>query len=44
MARKTGTAERSTVAGESVDAFIPHPLPPKAPPLDLGGEVGSLLA
>ncbi len=44
MARKTGTVERSTVAGESVEAFIPHPLPPKDPPLDLGGEVGSLLA
>lgn len=44
MARKTGTVEHSTVAGESVEAFIPHPLPPKDPPLDLGGEVGSLLA
>jgi len=44
MARKTGTVERSTVAGESVEAFVPHPLPPKDPPLDLGGEVGSLLA
>lgn len=44
MARKTGTVERSTVAGESVEAFIPHPLPPKDPPLDLGREVGSLLA
>lgn len=43
MARTTGTVERSTVAGESVKAFIPHPLPPKDPPLDLGGEVGSLL-
>lgn len=43
MARRTGTVERSTVAGESVEAFIPHPLPPKDPPLDLGGEVGSLL-
>lgn len=43
MARTTGTVERGTVAGESVEAFIPHPLPPKDPPLDLGGEVGSLL-
>jgi len=43
MARTTGTVERSTVTGESVEAFIPHPLPPKDPPLDLGGEVGSLL-
>jgi Fic family protein len=44
MARTTGTYERSTVAEESVEAFIPHPLPPKDPPLDLGGELGSLLA
>jgi len=43
MARATGTVERSTVAGESVEAFIPHPLPPKDPPLDLSGEVGLLL-
>ncbi|MDF1524598.1 MAG: Fic/DOC family N-terminal domain-containing protein, partial [Trueperaceae bacterium] len=44
MTRTTGTYERSTVAGESVEAFIPHPLPPKEPPLDLGGELGPLLA
>ncbi len=44
MARTTGTFERSTVAGESVAAFIPHPLPPAAPPLDLGGELTPLLA
>ena len=43
MKRVTGTFERSTVAGESVEAFIPHPLPPKDPPLDLGGELSSLL-
>lgn len=32
----TGRYEVSTVAGEAVRAFIPHPLPP-LPPLDLSG-------
>lgn len=44
MRRTTGTYERSTVAGEPVDAFIPHPLPPSAPPLDLGAGLAPLLA
>lgn len=44
MTRKTGTWERSTVAGESIEAFVPYPLPPTEPPLDLGGELVSLLA
>ncbi len=44
MARTTGTYERSTVAGESVDAFIPHELPPRDPPLDLDGNLAALLA
>jgi len=33
--RITGTYESSTVAGEEVRAFIPHPLPPSDPPLEL---------
>lgn len=33
--RTTGRHERSTVAGEGVDAFVPFPLPPRDPPLDL---------
>ncbi len=33
--RQTGRTERSTVAGEEVRAFIPAPLPPRDPPLDL---------
>lgn len=33
--RKTGEFERSTVTGEEVVAFIPEPLPPQNPPLDL---------
>ena len=34
----TGTYERSTVGGEAVRAFVPHPLPPK-PPLELSAQV-----
>lgn len=44
MKRKTGEYERSTVAGEAVSAFIPYPLPPRNPPLDLDGEIAPLLA
>ena len=44
MKRKTGEYERSSVAGEEVNAFIPYPLPPRDPPLDLSGELASLLA
>ena len=44
MTRTTGTYERSTVAGESALAFIPRPLPPTAPPLDLSGDLALLLA
>ncbi|HOV18028.1 MAG: Fic family protein [Proteobacteria bacterium] len=31
--RSTGTTITSTTLGESVKAFVPHPLPPAAPPL-----------
>ncbi len=44
MERKTGEYERSTVAGEKVSAFIPYPLPPRDPPLDLDDELATLLA
>ncbi len=44
MKRKTGEYERSTVAGEEVSAFIPYALPPRDPPLELTGELASLLA
>lgn len=37
MRRTTGTRERSTVAGEAVDAFVPYALPPTDPPLQLEG-------
>ena len=35
MARAVGETRRSTVAGETVAAFIPNPLPPSDPPLAL---------
>ena len=35
--RKTGTYERTTIAGEEVAAFIPAPLPPDGPALALDG-------
>lgn len=38
----TGRYEVTTTAGESVRAFVPHPLPP-VPPLDLGGARHRLL-
>jgi hypothetical protein len=44
MARQTGTYERNSIAGEAVDAFVPLPLPPSDPPLDLGGALAPLLA
>ena len=34
--RSTGTTITSTTLGESVKAFMPHPLPPRQPPLDAG--------
>ncbi|MCW5635700.1 MAG: Fic family protein [Rubrivivax sp.] len=33
MPRVTGTYVSTTTAGEAVRAFVPHPLPPTAPPL-----------
>jgi len=44
MQRQTGEYERSTVTGEEVRAFIPYPLPPGDPPLDLEGDLAPLLA
>ncbi|RLB48203.1 MAG: Fic family protein [Deltaproteobacteria bacterium] len=43
MKRQSGEYDRSTVAGEEVSAFIPYPLPPRDPPLDMG-ELSPLLA
>ena len=44
MKRQTGEYERSTVTGEVVSAFIPFPLPPRDPPLNLDGDLAPLLA
>ena len=44
MERQSGEYERSTVGGEEVRAFIPFPLPPREPPLDLDGDLAPLLA
>ncbi|MCC6271187.1 MAG: Fic family protein, partial [Microbacteriaceae bacterium] len=35
MTRETGRYSISSVAGETVRAFTPHPLPPAGPPLDM---------
>ena len=39
MPRETGTYRTSTTHGETVKAFVPHPLPPAAPPLVIDGEL-----
>ncbi|NQU39458.1 MAG: Fic family protein [Lentisphaerae bacterium] len=43
MKRTTGQYERTSVAGEEVAAFIPHPLPPVHPVLSLTDEQLELL-
>ncbi|MGM0556827.1 MAG: Fic family protein [Myxococcota bacterium] len=40
--REAGKYVRSTVAGEAVEAFVPDPLPPSDPPLQLDGELEEL--
>ena len=44
MVRITGRYERTVVAGEGVEAFVPRPLPPSDPPLSLAAETGELVA
>jgi len=44
VTRTTGTTERITVHGDEVAAFIPYPLPPKDPPVDLSGPLAEQLA
>lgn len=39
MPRVTGTYRQQIVGGETVRAFIPHPLPPAQPPLVIDGEL-----
>ena len=43
MARQTGHYERTSVAGEEVAAFVPEPLPPSNPPLELSDELQARL-
>src|ERR1035437_10062709 len=44
MARVTGTYRTTVVGGEKISAFVPHPLPPKAPPLVIEGDLAQLHA
>lgn len=44
MRRKTGDFESVSVGGENVQAFIPHGLPPRDPPLQLDDQLAALLA
>jgi Fic family protein len=41
--RTTGTYETTIVAGESVHAFLPSPLPPSDPPIALTGPLGEAI-
>jgi Fic family protein len=43
MKRTTGRYETATVAGEEVRAFVPHPLPPKKPVLQIDSAMTDLL-
>ena len=43
MARIVGTYEKVSTAGETVNAFVPAPLPPSKPPLDMDDEFISML-
>lgn len=44
MPRTTGTYHTTTVAGESVRAFVPFPLPPSDPRLEVAGALAELHA
>jgi Fic family protein len=43
MVRIVGTYEQTSTAGETVNAFVPKPLPPSNPPLTMDAELSSLL-
>jgi Fic family protein len=43
MIRTTGFYQRSIAGSEEVSAFVPCPLPPQAPPVNLDGRVGERL-
>jgi Fic family protein len=44
MARTTGQYQTTTAGGETVRAFVPHPLPPKQPALAIEGNLAALYA
>jgi Fic family protein len=44
MARTTGVYQISNAGGEEVRAFVPHPLPPRDPPLVVEGLLAAALA
>jgi len=44
MSRETGIYVKSTVSGEEVNAFVPSPLPPKAPNFELSESLKKVLA
>ncbi len=44
MRRQTGEYEETVAGGEVVRAFVPYPLPPTDPPLNLGDGLARLLA
>ena len=43
MRRETGHYEVTVAGGESVRSFVPYPLPPANPPLDLSGAISERL-
>ncbi len=43
MVRIVGTYEQTSTAGETVNAFVPAPLPPSNPPLHMNAELSGLL-
>ena len=43
MARSTGVYEPTSVAGEDIEAFVPHPLPPSRPQLEITGDLAAQL-
>lgn len=43
MGRTTGHYERTAAGGEAVSAFVPAPLPPAEPPIQLTGPLGERL-
>jgi len=43
MTRSTGVYETTSAAGEAIEAFIPHPLPPSRPRIEIMGDLADQL-